>query len=119
MSDREILRTFEDLKVILDEERRYLLLGEYSDLEELAERKTQLLERIMAAPGHDREQLAAARSMARQNGEMLDAALSGIRDISRKMAEFQKAQSGFETYNRAGKKSRFPSSRPVDFERRA
>ncbi|PYE84567.1 flagellar biosynthesis protein FlgN [Pseudoroseicyclus aestuarii] len=99
---------------LLERERRALLSADWEALDRIAPLKARLAETLGAQPeaGLTPRRLAEIRRAAGRNGAIMTAAMEGLRDGARRLQEIRRAQSGFSSYDSAGRQARVASTRP-------
>lgn len=90
------------LNDLLDQEKEAILSGKLGKLEEIAQKKIDLIGSSAVAPGGVSE-LSDLRRKAARNEILLQMAAEGIRDVARRMGAMADVRSGLKTYDRTGK----------------
>lgn len=107
------------LDSILDRERQALTNGALDQLTDLMTEKDEIIEQITAIESLEKAQLAPLREKVTRNQALLDSALSGIRAVAGRMSELRKVRGGLDTYDSAGRKTRFGIHNEPNLEKRA
>ncbi len=113
MSDTKM----DEIETLLDDERTALLSGDLMALGDIAARK----ESLAASLSHysfDREALSALRRKAEKNADLIEAAMKGLRSVTRRIAEIRRANGPLTTYGQDGSQQTLGSG-GGSFERRA
>ncbi|MCA8878671.1 MAG: flagellar biosynthesis protein FlgN [Rhodobacteraceae bacterium] len=98
-----IAQDMDELEAVLDLERRHLLAGELAELELLADRKADLINRISRQrSGKGVDASERLRKAAERNQALLLAAAEGLRTVMRRVAELQNLHHGRGTYDEGG-----------------
>lgn len=106
----------DDLLGLLDAERSALIAGDFERIAQLAEQKERLAGRADALP-QDADGLARVEGALRRNQQLFDAALTGLRAVSERIAALREGR--IETYLEDGRKQSISEVRPDRLERRA
>jgi flagellar biosynthesis/type III secretory pathway chaperone len=93
--------TIEGIDELLEDERRALLSGDLMALSSIADRKEALAQQLSGTKPAGPE-LVALRRKAERNAELLEAATKGLRSVTRRLAEIQRANGPLETYGQDG-----------------
>lgn len=104
---------------ILDRERKALTSGGLDLLADLMVEKDEVIDKITAMESLEHGRLAIVREKVHRNQALLDSALAGIRAVAGRIAELRKVRSSLETYDRAGRKTRFRTQTESSVEKRA
>ncbi len=107
------------LDAILDRERQALTGGMLDMLTDLMAEKDQVIDQITAFESIGQDRLTPLRDKVHRNQALLDNALAGIRAVATRMAELRKVREGLETYDSAGRKTRFGTTASSSIEKRA
>lgn len=99
-----------ELESLLSEEQELLLTGNYSRLEALAVRKSELAERLAATPDLPEADYQDIKSRAAHNEALLNSARRGIQAAISQLREYASGEHQ-STYSREGQRQ--PLSRPV------
>jgi hypothetical protein len=113
MSDARI----EEIEALLDDERTALLSGDLAALGDIAARKEALAAGLSATP-LDGDTLKALRRKAERNAELIEAAMKGVRSVTRRVAEIRRANGPLKTYGQDGSQQTLGPGNG-SFERRA
>lgn len=113
---KRVFREFDDL---LNRERRALLNGELTLVPELTERKEELVSRIAALGDAGLRGAEELREKADRNQKILAGAMEGLRAVADRLAELHGVRSGWETYDRSGRRNRIGMQRAGSVEKRA
>ncbi len=97
-----------ELETLLHREREALLNGRFDILEELAACKERLAGRLAQQQPTDRGVLMRLHEGMMHNRMLLEAAASGIRTVTRRLARKEAQRSDLKTYDAHGK--RHPSA---------
>jgi len=108
-----------ELDDLLDRERKALLVGDLDRLHRLTPEKEALLARMTGVDANDEDGLQSLQSKIGRNQDLIASAAAGIRAVADRIAAIRQVQSGLETYDRTGRKTRHPNAQPRDLERRA
>ncbi len=119
MTDESHQKLIDSLDELLDREREALLAGQLDQLGVLMTTKEQLIDRINKLQVEDRTPLESIHQKVTRNQALLNSALEGIRAVADRMAELRRVRSGFETYDRRGKRQTFGNSVNSNLEKRA
>jgi flagellar biosynthesis/type III secretory pathway chaperone len=106
------------LNDLLDQERQLLISGALDQVAALSSKKESLLDGVaqdVATVGD----LDALRFKANQNRALFNAALAGLRSVVERLSELKRLQSGFDTYDRAGKRLQHEPGGASKLEKRA
>ncbi|MBP7003068.1 hypothetical protein [Amaricoccus sp.] len=94
---------FDRVLRLLDEERRVLLEGPIADLGDLVARREALIAEIVAQETEiPRAFLTALKARAERNGQLIQAAIAGVRSAAAEVARIDAAQGRLRTYSAAG-----------------
>lgn len=107
------------LSDLLDAERAALLAGDLENLSEMLDAKETLIQAINGSAARDVECLQVLDSKVKRNQLLLDGALEGIRNVSKRMAELRQVRRSLETYGADGKKRQIDVSDDASVEKRA
>lgn len=92
--------SIEEIETLLDEERAALLAGDFDRLGEIAEEKEALADNLSrVGPSGEFRSL---RAKAMRNADLLEAASTSIRGVTRRLAEIRKANGPLKTYGQDG-----------------
>lgn len=106
----------EELRDLLSLERAALLAGDFSRIEDIAQRKAEVAREL--EQGAELPQLGALRGCLRRNQMLLEASLKGISAARARLVEIRNVAAGFDTYGSDGGKSELVR-RTSTLERRA
>ncbi len=81
------MSNLDDIADLLERERKYLVSGNLSALERLAQQKTELVDGMTPADNVDAAKIEDLREAARRNGELLDAVGRGLKSALRQVSE--------------------------------
>ena len=85
----------------LDKESSLLITGNFAELSDLPDRKTELLEKMSLIPV-DVDVLSDIRAKASRNGRLLEQAVKAIREVSERLRSMNEKKPVFESYNAHG-----------------
>ncbi len=109
----------DELDTLLDRERQALIDGDLELLGRMLAHKQGLFERINAMDTLDRERLTHVHDKVTRNQELLNSAMEGIRAVANRMADLRRVRHGLETYDQAGRRTRFETQSLSSVEKRA
>ena len=116
MSDELNMDALDDL---LEAERAALLSGDLIKLTEMLPIKEALMNALSEENHANLPALVQLDGKVRRNQLLLDGALEGIRDVTRRMAELRRLRGSLETYDSDGKKRNIDVATDHSVERRA
>jgi len=116
--DKEGQDTARALDVLLEEERKALLNGEFSKFEELIARKEALIELLVEAPDTAETMTSLASRMTR-NQDLLSTALDGVRSVAHRLSELRKVRGSLDTYDKSGQRRSVDLQADRSLEKRA
>jgi len=117
MQNRDDL--IEQLDTLLDVERDALLKGDIDALAGIVEQKEILIEHLSAADVNDASEVAPVNGKVRRNHVLLEQALKGIRNVSKKLSDIRQTRKAFDTYDQSGQKSSIEGQKTTTVEKRA
>lgn len=109
----------DELDSLLDRERQALIDGDLELLGRMLAQKQSLIEEVNAMDALERGHLAQVHDKVSRNQELLNSAMEGIRAVANRMADLRRVRHGLETYDRAGRKTRFETQNTSSVEKRA
>ncbi len=110
---------FEELDILLDQERTALLSGDLQQISELLEQKEQLIDLINDMQDAEEQSLAGLIGKVNRNQVLLDGALRGIRNVAARMSELRQVRRSMDTYDETGRKTTIQGSVVSKVERHA
>jgi len=109
----------DELDTLLDRERQALVDGDLELLGRMLAQKQGLIEKINAMDALERDHLVHVHDKVTRNQELLNSAMEGIRAVSNRIADLRRVRQGLETYDQAGRKTRFETQDLSSVEKRA
>ncbi len=109
----------ERLTEVVAQERRAILAGQLQDMEDLVERKSDLVARIADRNDVDRDAFEILHAQFSRNQQLLESAMSGVRGVADRMKALRSAQETLTVYDGKGRAQRFPTGETPKLMRRA
>lgn len=110
----------ESLEDLLEKERTALLCGDVDAVARLHDRKAGLIEAVNTMDGgRYADALASLNSKIVRNQALLDAAMAGIKAVSRRLATIKRIRTNLDTYSADGQRHSVELSSESSVERRA
>ncbi|WP_299281320.1 flagellar biosynthesis protein FlgN [uncultured Tateyamaria sp.] len=104
MKDDQAHATIDSLNDLLDTERAALLEGNLDDISRLHSRKESLINDLNAPDFPGGPHIGTLQDKLRRNQLLLDAALDGVRSVTRRLASIRQVRQSLDTYDSLGKK---------------
>ncbi|WP_299147442.1 flagellar biosynthesis protein FlgN [uncultured Tateyamaria sp.] len=104
MKDDLTQATVDSLNDLLDTERAALLEGNLEDVSRLHLRKEGLINSLNVPDFSGGYEVGALQEKLRRNQLLLDAALDGVRSVTRRLASIRQVRQSLDTYDSLGKK---------------
>lgn len=89
---------------VLDDERAALLVGNLDDVARLHARKERLIAKLVDLDVQSEAQFIPLNQKVERNQALLNAALDGIRSVSRRLATIRRVRQSLDTYDALGRK---------------
>ena len=108
-----------DLSEVIAQERHAILAGELEGVEDLVERKADLVALIAGRDDVDREAFEALRTQFERNQKLLESAMAGVRAVANRLTATREAQETLKVYDDKGRAKSFPTGETPKLMRRA